>query len=347
MRHQRLLTLLIMCLVPLGAAPLDPAPEGTFSIVVIPDTQWYLGRGTGLQPDSTDPVTNPVFMHHVSWIAEHLEDQRIVFVSQVGDIVDKNTPAQWEVARQAMDQLHGKVPYGISPGNHDMTSKGDTSLFQRYFPAARFTSFGWYGGTLEPVDETQAWFGDNANSYQLFEAAGERFVIVHLECNAPDPVVAWANSMLDRYADRHGLLTTHMDLGPIERPATSAGYATDPKGRMRWTKCHGAAGNNGEQLWDKLYRKHANLEFIFCGDQRRSTALRLSAVGDAGNTVWSLLSDYTSSGPLRIYRFLPGQQRVEAITYDTTKLERVESTGYVPELTEHQFSLPWPGAAER
>ena len=33
---------------------LSPAPEGTFSIVVIPDTQGYRGRGTKAQPGSTD-----------------------------------------------------------------------------------------------------------------------------------------------------------------------------------------------------------------------------------------------------------------------------------------------------
>jgi len=31
---------------------LNPAPAGSFSIVVLPDTQHYLGQGTKLQPDT-------------------------------------------------------------------------------------------------------------------------------------------------------------------------------------------------------------------------------------------------------------------------------------------------------
>lgn len=345
MRYLRLLLTLLTSL-PLAAAPLEPAPDGSFTIVVLPDTQHYLGAGTKLQPDSTDPVTNPIFMNHVTWVRDHLADQRIVFVSHVGDIVDKNTPAQWAVARQAMDVLHGLVPYGISPGNHDIKASGDASLFQQSFGAARFAGCAWYGGSFQPADDAEAAYGDNANSYQLFEAAGERFVFLHLECNAPDPVVAWADSVLNRYADRHALLTTHMDLGPADKPATNAEFATNPKGRMTWTKCHGAAGNSGAQLWDKLCRKHANLEFIFCGDQSRTTAYKLEGVADDGHHVWSLLSDYVSSGPLRLYRFLPAAHRVQAIAYDTTRLELVTTMANAPDVDQHQFSLPWPPVRE-
>lgn len=111
------------------ADELPAAPEGTFSIVVIPDTQHYRGRGTKSQPDSQDPLTNPTFDAWTDWIAANLKQQRIVLVSHVGDIVDKNNREQWAVARRCMDKLHGKVPYGISVGNHDMSSDGNSSLF--------------------------------------------------------------------------------------------------------------------------------------------------------------------------------------------------------------------------
>lgn len=326
-----------------GAAPLEPAPEGSFTIVVIPDTQDYHGEGTGRPKDSTDPVTNPVFANHVRWITDHLVDQRIVFVSHVGDIVDRNKPEQWAVAREMMDQLHGRVPYGISLGNHDFQgSTGNSTLFQRTFGAERFRDFDWYGGSFEPASDAEKWYGNNANSYQLFEAGGEKFVFLHLECNAPDPIVAWADSILTRYADRRALLTTHMDTGPAAKPVEPEDFYKLPKGRMTWTKCHGAAGNSGVQLWDKLYRKHANLAFIFSGDQRRTTAFRLESIADDGHSIWSMCSDYTSSGPLRLYRFLPNEQRVQVITWDTTLDEVVTSTKFVPEADQHAFDLPWP-----
>lgn len=321
-------------------SPLTIAPVGTFSLVVIPDTQHYLGRGTKRQPQSTDEVTNAVFDNHTRWIVENLDAQRIAFVSHVGDIVDRNVPEQWEVARRAMDRLHGRIPYGISVGNHDMTKEGDSSLFQQFFPAARFTEFAWYGDSFPASAERPHTSGNNANSYALFSAAGHDFVFLHLECNAPDDVLAWADQVLAQHADRWAFVTTHMDLGPIEHPTTREGYITDPKGRMRWTKMHGSRGNTAQQMWDKCFRKHANLRMIFCGDQSRSIALHLETTSDHGHVVHSLLSDYTSSGPLRLYRFRPTDRVVDVITYDTTRDQLTADTELVHGRENHQFTLP-------
>ena len=101
---------LLFAITPANSNELPPAPDGTFSIVVIPDTQRYLGR----EPDDSEPLTNPVFDAWTNWIVEKLEDQNIAFVSHVGDIVDNNVADQWELAGQLMDRLHGKVPENIS-----------------------------------------------------------------------------------------------------------------------------------------------------------------------------------------------------------------------------------------
>ncbi len=325
----------------LHAADLDAPPPGAFTVVVIPDTQGYRGASTKATPDSTDPLTNPVFANHIQWIRESVKSQNIVFVSHVGDIVDIDNEPQWTLARQTLDGLMGLVPFGISVGNHDMKANGDASRFQKRFPAERFKTFAWYGGSFEPAGPEEALYGNNVNSCQLFSAGGMDFVFLHLECNAPDPVLTWAGQVLTRYRSRRALLTTHMDLGVRERPKTQEGFVSDPKGRMGWSKNHGARGNTPLQMWDKLYRQHANLAFVFSGDQSRATALRLSQPGDHGNVVHAMLSDYESEGPLRLYRFIPARNKVQAITYDTTRRELVERTAYVPERSEHQFTLDY------
>lgn len=325
----------------LRAAELDLPPPGAFTIVVIPDTQGYRGRATKATPQSTEPLTNSVFQNHTRWITENLRAQNIVFVSHVGDIVDINNAEQWTLARECLDRLHGVVPYSLTVGNHDMTSKGDASLYQRFFPAERFRGFAWYGGSYGHNRPEHNVSANNVNSYQLFSAGGLDFLHVSLECNAPDDVLAWADGLLRQHARRRAIITTHMDLGPIERPKGNEGYIKDPKGRMNWVKIHGTRGNSAVQMWDKLFRKHANLGFIFSGDQSRTTAMRLAARGDAGNTVHSLLSDYTSSGPLRVYRFVPSANEVRVITYDTTRRVLVDSTTHVAARDQHQFTLPY------
>lgn len=317
---------------------LDPTPEGAFTIVLIPDTQAYRGMGTKAQPESTEPVTNAIFQAHVNWIANNIDKHRITFVSHVGDIVDKNNHHEWKVARACMDVIHGKVPYGISVGNHDMTSAGDSSLFQVYFPESRFTEFDWYGGCYAGSPMGPQVSGNNANSYQLFSAGGMDFIFLHLECNAPDDVLEWANAILEQHADRRALITTHMGWGPLNKPKTNPEYITGEKGRMRWSKIHGPRGNTSQEMWEKCYCRHKNLLAVFSGDQSRTQAYRAATPGEQGNLIHELLQDY-GTGWLRLYRFHPRAGRVEAITFDPGTEELCHGTKLVPDRGEHQFEF--------
>jgi len=322
---------------------LTPAPEGAFSIVVIPDTQAYRAADRSSPPDAEGPLTNPVFEAHVDWIVNNLGKQRIVFVSHVGDIVDKNVRNQWQVARACMDKLHGRVPYGISVGNHDMTRAGDSSLFQEFFPKSRFESFDWYGGCFEPAANPEV-SGNNANSYQLFSAGEIDFLFLHLECNAPDPVLAWAEEILKKYSDRPAFITTHMGWGPRNRPKVVEEFVTGEKGRMTWKKIHGERGNTPQQLWDKFYRRQPNLVAVFSGDQSRSHALRAVTRADDGHPIHEFMQDY-STGWLRIYRFLPAENRVEAYTFHPQTEELCTGTKFVPDRGQHQFSFTFDMSA--
>lgn len=76
----------------LRAIELDAPPRGAFTIVVIPDTQGYDGKGAKRTPNSAAPLINSVFQNHTRWIVENIRAQNIVFVSHVGDIVEKLLP---------------------------------------------------------------------------------------------------------------------------------------------------------------------------------------------------------------------------------------------------------------
>ncbi|HCN76708.1 MAG TPA: serine/threonine protein phosphatase [Verrucomicrobiales bacterium] len=325
-----------------GGKPLPPLPEGAFTLVVIPDTQSYAGKGCKATPDSTDSVTNSNLEAQVQWITANREAQNIVFVTHVGDIVDQNNDEQWSVAKRHLDQLRGVAPFALTVGNHDMTSNGDARLFQRHFPAASFADQPWYLESYRHDRRDQHVSADNVNSAQVFSAGGLDFLHMSLECNAPDDVLAWADAVLRRHPERLAIITTHMDLGIENKPATTEGYIHDPKGRMRWTKIHGERGNSGAWMWGKLYRKHANLRFILCGDQSRVTALRREDRADDGHVIHSLLSDYMSQPVLRLMRFLPAEQRVDVLTYEVGRGFLVESALHVPETGQHQFSLHLP-----
>jgi len=301
------------------AAPIPPAPAGTFSVVAFPDTQAYSAN----QPE--------VFHAETQWVVDNVASQRIVFVTHLGDIVDRNVPKQWPVAIAAVRRLDGKVPYGLCVGNHDMkTATGDASLFRARFPAKHFGGRPWYGGQIK----------DNANSFQTFEAEGLKFVILHLECNAPDDVLAWADGVLKAHADRRAIVSTHMFLGPLARPKTKEGWYDDTKGVMRWHKCHGKAGNSPEKLWAKCFSKHKQIALILCGDQSRSQAMHMALKRVHGNVVHACLSDYRE-GYLRVYRFVPKANQIRVMTYSVTKRALCEGTRVVKDVAEHQFTLDY------
>jgi hypothetical protein len=323
---------------------LTDAPEDTFTIAVIPDTQRYFGPGSGRGDESGEPH-NPAFDSRTRWLADNLHSQRIVFVTHLGDIVDRNHHHQWKIARENMDRFHGRVPYGIAIGNHDMVnSTGDSSLFQEYFGAERYAAKPWYGGTYAGrPGHAPAVSGNNANSFQLFSAGGLDLVIVHVECNAPDDVLAWTDSVLEAHRDRMAILVTHMYLGPIPRPDSRAEWLRVPQGRMQWKKVHGERGNTPQQMWDKSFRKHPNLFLVLAGDQSGVIALRQESRGEHGNLVYEVMQDYPrdsdDSDWIRLFRFHPEQQQIEVRTYSPAQDRLCSGMRHVMDIEDHQFTL--------
>ena len=340
------------------AEKLPPLPDGAFTYVVIPDTQRYSGEGAhvkkGKKPQS-GPTDNKAFRTRVEWIAANVEKERIAFVSHVGDIVDFKNAQQWSLASSLMAKLDGKVPYGISPGNHDIAGCS-TDDFNRWFPRSRYEKAPWYAGGFDGyvrADGKRVCAG-NADSCQLFEADGTKFVVLHLECNAPKPVLAWADSMLDRYADRTAIVCTHMYLGYRTQEIDMArrklaGDAPRPDewfGVMDWKKNHGGDGVPPTEAWEKCFSRHSNLFLIVCGDQSMAICWRETQKGVHGNVVHSTLQDYPrdkdTSDWLRLYRFRPDKGKVEVWTYSPAQDKVCEGVGFRKGRSWHEFELDLP-----
>ena len=330
-----------------AAEKLPPLPDDAFTYVVIPDTQLYRGEGAYVKkgmPPQKGPTCNPAFKSRVDWIAENLEKEKIAFVSHVGDIVDARNEHQWKYASGLMKRLDGKIPFGLSVGNHD-SEKGDTvaSGFVKTFPASRYAHYPWYASQM----------GDNANSCQLFDAGGMKFVVLHLECNAPEEVLDWADAQLEKHSDRHGVIVTHMYLGFLTeehdlvvrhgKHLDTPGYA-DWFGVMEWKKVHGAKGLTARESWDRHFSKHKNLFLILCGDQSLATTWRHLQFGKHGNRVYSILQDYPRRSDaedwLRLLRFRPKKGVVEVYTYSPSQDRLCHDAGLWHGRSWHQFEIP-------
>ena len=361
MRGNALLALSVLCgVLSAFAERLPPLPDGAFTLAVIPDTQRYEGEGKRVKkgPPAKGPTRNASFDACVDWIAAHVASERIFFVSHTGDIVDNRNDAQFAFAAKAMSRLDGKVPYAIAPGNHDIGG-ASCDLFVRHFPASKFAGESWYAGNFGGYTNRlgKAVCRDNADSCQLVEADGVKFVFLHLECNAPDPVLAWADAQLRKHADRMAVIVTHQDLGFLERryqdewnrgqaerlEAEKAGAApTHPDrgrlGRLRWRKCHGAEGNTPADAWQKCFSRHKNVFLILSGDQGPANVTRSTDYGVHGNRVHAIMHD-TQTHAIRLYRFIPAEKTVEVWSVAPDKDELLTSYKGWTDRADHQFAL--------
>ena len=95
------------------------------------------------------------------------------FVLVCGDLTSECTPKEFGGIRDVFPHL--KLPVHVMPGNHDITSKGDLGVFDKFFPGARNHAFehrGWQVFCLNSV-ESRGFQGTNVPKETLEWAAAE------------------------------------------------------------------------------------------------------------------------------------------------------------------------------
>ena len=213
------------------------------TLVVVPDPQKYAATA----------ALSATYRAQMRWIVASRRQLGTAFVVSVGDLVqDDRSAIQWSRADAAWDIVdEADVPYSVVPGNHDMTERGEAPLYDRHFPAARYHHEPWYGGWLgDPTDaipETED--RGNKDSYQLFSAGAMDFVVVNLEVDLPAAAVAWAQSVIDAYPDRHAILVTHRWMEPDA---------------VRWRSSlfrHDTTLVSPQQAWDRLVAPNCSVSW--------------------------------------------------------------------------------------
>jgi len=279
-----------------------PSDDGSFSIVVMPDTQFY---------SESYPA---IFTSQTQWIRDNAAAQNIVFVTHVGDVVENATSAiEWQRADTAMDELDGVVPYSVAVGNHDYEVANDRSKpakFVQHFGSARYAGQDWYGGAS----------AGQVNHYQIFDAGAWRFLHITVQWEATDADLAWAQGVVDAHPGLPVMMTTHTYLQADGTRATSAS----------------AGGNSGEAMWQEFVKRNPG---VFMTNSGHFTGeARLTSKNDAGQDVHQLLVDFQGrtnggNGYLRVMKFIPSANRIDVTTY-SPYLDQYEID------VNSQFSLP-------
>lgn len=257
-----------------------------------------------------------IFRLQTEWIAENVGTYNIRYVIHLGDVVQHNRDGEWRIARDAISQLDGKVPYAIALGNHDLGPDGKATnrntFFENYFPVSEFKTWDTFGEVYDKEPEKAA------NCYHVFSAGGREWLVLLLEFGPRDDVLRWANEVVSRHPDHSVILVTHAylhnDGKRYDRNLKTQHYPPHVYGLAQ-----GEGGlNDGKQIWDKLVFNHPNMTMVLSGHV--CVAARLASKGRSGNTVCQMLVDYQDqerggTGWLRLLQFPPGATSVHVRDY--------------------------------
>ena len=309
-----------------GSVTVTDAAAADFSVIILPDTQFY----------AQNPGGNlaAIFNAQTQWIVNNRVPRNIAFVGHMGDITQNGenggNPVEWNNANAALSLLEDPattglpqgMPFGVLPGNHDFLPGGQDAaavFYNQYFGVSRFTGRDYYGGNYG---------SNNNNSYQLFSAGGMDFIVINLAYRSvADPaILAWADGLLETYPDRRAIVNSHWIIG-----------TGDPA----------SFGGQGQAIYDRL-KDNANFFLMNSGhvhgEGKRSDTYQ-------GRTVHTILTDYQSAanggnGFLRILTFSPTNDTIHVESYSPTLGRAVNSSDGVTAWTG-AYDLPYtmPGDA--
>ncbi|MBW2292646.1 MAG: metallophosphoesterase [Deltaproteobacteria bacterium] len=199
------------------------------------------------------------------------------------------------------------IPFGVAPGNHDYDAMWSAAGFPPnlhkdprelsmtpedlgMFHIGGLDNFRSAFGSESDFFRDQKWYvashAGGADSAQIFEAGGYRFLHIALEMGASDEVLAWATAVIERHSGLPTIVTTHDYLDPRGRRQTNPIVdlaRVDPDHH-----------NTAEEVFQEFIREHDEIFLVLCGhhhgQSRRVDSNRF------GHDVHQLLADYQDRG---------------------------------------------------
>jgi hypothetical protein len=281
-----------------------------FTLVGLPDTQNY----------SSDFPEQ--FIAQTNWVALNQNALDIRYVSHYGDLVnDSDQPYQWVNADAAMSVLDASgVPYGVCPGNHDITPSGGVGQpytpipYLQNFGPARFQDREWFGGS-SPT---------GMSSWSFVDAGGLTLLQIHLDCDTPVRELAWAQAVLDRHRDVPAMVTTHRYLQDAEDYTSGVPVVASGRYPRSWyliEDVYHPEGIQSEDFYLWFLRRNPSIFMVTCGHFHEE--FRQTSPNVRGLPIHEILADYQDDpnggdGWMRIMRFDVAAGTIDVDTYSPT-----------------------------
>lgn len=310
-------------------SPSEPSPraDGTVTLAVLPDTQYYAS------------CRLPHLARQAEWVKGERAARSIAAVITLGDLTDHNDEPEWSFVKDALAPLGERVPLVLTTGNHDHDARGRAekrgSELARYFPEPGAATKPTLVSTLTP--------GDVENAYYRLQLPGKsaRLGVLSLEWSPRSKAVEWARSVFMKYPDDRVVFVTHAytyfddtryDFAKYgdEQEWNPRAYGTSRVHPERLASgkdavlatddFHPDGAYDGEMLWNELLSAHPGLFLVLSGHVLGDGTGRVTSRGKAGNAVHQVLANYQmldegGLGYLRLVELAPDGRRLSMKTY--------------------------------
>ena len=290
-----------------------------YAFAVVGDTQFMVYQDASKGTDYTRYIYD--------YIVDNYDSKKIKYVFGLGDIIDNvDKAAEWAYAKDLITGTLGanNIPYSVIAGNHDFMRPYDTGFNDAFLnePSLTKNITGYYKD------------GEVYNYYMNFEVEGTPYMLLALEYGANDDILAWANTVVASNKDRRVIITTHGYMSSDGTTLDGDDYAAPkPTGT---TDANSLTYNNGDEMWNELVRKHANIAIVLSGHIDYNNIVMREDIGDHGNTVHQFLIDpqkmdksYSyKTGMVAMLYFSNGGKDVSVeyvSTYRTAKAKEVDA----------------------
>ena len=276
--------------------------ESDFSFAVFGDTQ----KVTENFPNLLAPM--------YEWVVSEKENKNIVYSIGLGDITDDNGAVrfskdengnyvtdengeynEWDVAKEAITKMDGVVPYSLVRGNHDnLNSKNyfneffsDVEWFTSQFTGENGGTYTGDTGDVDPITKSEVSYGNTWCEFVVTVDGEEvKYLFINLDYGACDRVLEWASDVCEAHPNHKVIINTH---GYLHSDGTTLDLGDPTPPAIHWTT---VGLNNGDDIWNELVSKHANIEMVLSGHISANTVVvtRNNAYIDGiANTVTQML----------------------------------------------------------
>jgi len=258
-----------------------------------------------------------------------------------GQIGNGQVTKEWELASQAMQVLEAaRCPYSICAGNHDV---GAIDSDMQWGPdwgvgVTGFANNDGYQdggshrvGLFEPYLQVfpterakrQATFGGRHSSgfheYHVFEAEGNRFLVLSMSWRASDDAIGWANQVIQANKTTPVILVNHqlVGIGSDGKTAADTAYSN--------------------YMWDKLIKDNDQIFMAVSGHYHGSCTS--TKKNSRGNDVHLMVVDYQMA-------YMGGNGLMRMFEFDLTNRKIIASSfspwvPLKPAATLNEFDAAW------